>query len=50
MTSCAHDPQHWKKADWTAVAFIFGLLVQHHLMNAYPFIYYDSWTCATGCV
>ena len=48
MASCAHDPQYWKKSDWTAVAFIFGLLMLYPLMNGYPFIYYDSWTYASG--
>jgi len=48
MASWAHDPQYWKKADWIAVAFIFGLLMLYPLMNGYPFIYYDSWTYACG--
>ena len=48
MATCAHDPQYWKKADWTGVAFIFGLLMLYPLMNGYPFIYYDSWTYASG--
>ena len=48
MASCAHDPQYWKKADWIAVAFIFGLLMLYPLMNGYPLIYLDSWTYAAG--
>lgn len=48
MPFCVHDPQYWKKADWTATAFIFGLLMLYPLMNGYPFIWYDSWTYAAG--
>jgi hypothetical protein len=48
MTSWTHDPQYWKKADWTAAAFIFGLLMLYPLMNGYPLIYYDSWDYASG--
>jgi len=48
MVSWIHDPQYWKKADWTAAAFIFGLLMLYPLMNGYPLIWNDSWTYACG--
>ena len=48
MASWLHDPQYWKKADWTSAAFIFCLLMLYPLMNGFPFMYYDSWTYACG--
>ena len=48
MTPWAYDPQYWKKADWTAAAYIFGLLMLYPLFNGYPFIYPDSWSYASG--
>jgi hypothetical protein len=48
MAPWTHDPKYWKKADWTAGTFIFGLLMLYPLMNGYPLIWYDSWTYASG--
>ena len=48
MSPWIHDPQYWKKEDWTAVAFIFGVLMLYPLMNGYPFVYSDSWSYASG--
>ena len=48
MSPWIHDPQYWKKPDWIAAIFIFGLLMLYPLMNGYPFIYPDSWSYVSG--
>ena len=48
MAPWIHDPQYWKKSDWTAFGITFGVLMLCPLLNGYPFLYPDSWSYASG--
>ena len=43
-----YDPQCWNKTDWASFSMVFALLLLYPLMNGFPFIYYDSWSYASG--
>jgi hypothetical protein len=48
MDSTPGNTQTWGKDDWKALAAVSTLLMLYPLMNGYPFVYYDSWSYASG--